>query len=76
MNTPSPRQPLPPITPKKKYHPDPSSYTIDDIRRDIDFIEMDYRRFKQDVFTKMRMFEEVIREQKLLLRLKLEAEFK
>ena len=51
-------------------------YTYQDMKRDLEFLEMDYRRFKADVYSKLIAYERYIDEQKTMLRLKLDADYK
>jgi hypothetical protein len=48
--------------------------TIDDIERNLELQEIQYRRFKTDVYTRMKQFEEVISDLKYVVRLMREKE--
>lgn len=44
--------------------------SVDDIQRNLELQEIEYRRFKTDVYTRMRQFEEVIADLKYILKKK------
>ena len=44
--------------------------SVEDIQRNLELQEIEYRRFKTDVYTRMRQFEEVIADLKYILKRK------
>lgn len=44
--------------------------TLEDIQRNLELQEIEYRRFKMDMYTRMRQFEEIIEDLKYIVRLK------
>lgn len=58
----------------KRYHTKHQGFVVDmeleDIQRNLELQEIEYRRFKTDVYTRMKQFEEVITDLKYIIKLK------
>lgn len=50
--------------------------TLEDIQRNLELQEIEYRRFKMDVYSRMRQFEEIIEDLKYIVKLKRENDAK
>ena len=49
-------------------HYDPTHHTLEDVFRDMEFMESEYRKFKHETYRRMRMFEEVFLDMRSVMR--------